>query len=274
MITFQDVFFSYPIGKQERLPALRGLSGEIRKGEFLAVLGPNGSGKSTFAKLLNALLVPESGEVHVFGWDTRDSSHLWDIRQAVGMVFQNPENQLVASTIEEDVAFGPENLGLPPKEIQARVEEALRKTGLSGQRRTDIHALSGGEKQLVAIAGVLAMLPSFIIFDEATTMLDSENRAIVLDAVRKLREDHGIGVVLITHRMEEAVLADRILVIGNGEILLQGSPLEVFSLGAKVRSLGLDLPPMLQLAELLRKEGVSLSGTPLTVSEMEGALQL
>lgn len=224
LIKFTDVSFSYSADSPQEFEALTGINLEIEAGEFVAVLGHNGSGKSTLAKHINALLVPTAGNVVVAGIDTRDFDRVWEIRQNVGMVFQNPDNQLVATTVEEDVAFGPENLGIPTPEIHRRVDEALELVGMNEFRLRSPHQLSGGQKQRVAIAGMIAMRPRCIVLDEPTAMLDPVGRQEVMDTVLKLNRQEGITIVLITHAMEEAILADRIVVMEEGRVVLTGVP--------------------------------------------------
>jgi len=238
----------------------------------VALVGANGSGKSTLAKCLNALLVPTAGRVLVDGLDTRDPHAVWQVRQRVGMVFQNPDNQLVATVVEEDVAFGPENLGLPPAEIRRRVEEALRIVGMWDYRRHAPHLLSGGQKQRVAIAGMLAMRPSCLILDEATAMLDPQGRAEVLQTVDRLTREEGITVVHITHAMEEAAVARRIVVLAGGRVALQGTPAEVFDQPEVLRRLRLTLPPVAVLGRQLRAAGLPLRGSVTTVDQLVDAL--
>jgi len=238
----------------------------------VALVGANGSGKSTLAKCLNALLVPTGGRVLVDGLDTRDPHAVWQVRQRVGMVFQNPDNQLVATVVEEDVAFGPENLGLPPAEIRRRVEEALRIVGMWDYRLHAPHLLSGGQKQRVAIAGMLAMRPSCLILDEATAMLDPQGRAEVLQTVDRLTREEGITVVHITHAMEEAALARRIVVLAGGRVALQGTPAEVFDQPEVLRRLRLTLPPVAVLGRQLRAAGLPLRGSVTTVDQLVDAL--
>lgn len=269
IISLKDVSFAY---EGQDPPALSGLSLEIARGEFVAVLGHNGSGKSSMAKLLNALLLPSAGTVWVLGMDTKDEAHTWDIRQHVGMVFQNPDNQLVATIVEEDVAFGPENLGVPQPEIRKRVDEALLAVHMQDFQLAAPHLLSGGQKQRIAIAGVLAMLPDVIVLDEATAMLDPSGRKEVLETVSALHRDRGITVVWITHEMDEAAKAQRILVMQEGGIVLSGTPREVFSQVEKMRALGLDVPPMTDMAYRLREAGFNLRDDILEIPEMVEAL--
>jgi energy-coupling factor transport system ATP-binding protein len=263
---------AYPLEGGEWVPALQSIDLTIEPGEFVALIGPNGSGKSTLARHLNGLLLPTAGEVWVDGLLTADPHHLWEVRQRVGMVFQNPENQLVASTVEEDVAFGPENLMLPPSEIRRRVGEVLALLGLHDYRTHPPQMLSGGQKQLVAIAGVLAARPTCIVFDEPTSMLDPPSRQRILDAVRRLNADQGITVVLITQSMAEAAVAGRVLVMHEGRIVMDGPPWEVFEQGERLQALGLELPPAVEIARRLREQGVALPSGLLTVEALAGAL--
>ncbi len=249
-------------------PALSDVSAEIREGEFVAVLGHNGSGKSTLAKLLNALYLPTEGSVVVCGYDTRREEYVWEIRRRAGMIFQNPDNQIVATVVKEDVAFGLENLGVPTEEMIPRIESSLAAVRMSKYADTAPHMLSGGQKQRVAIAGILAMEPSVIIADEATAMLDPSGRREVLDTIRSLNRNKGITVVWITHFMEEAALADRILVVSDGKIVESGTPKEVFAKVDRMRELHLDVPHMAALAAELRAEGMPLPPGILTVEEM------
>ncbi len=252
----------------ESPPALTGVSFAVPRGQFLAVLGHNGSGKSTLAKLLNGLYLPTGGSVTVSGMDTREDRYTWDIRRTAGMVFQNPDNQLVATRVYDDVAFGLENIGVPTEEMPARIDEALRLTGMYDYRDRAPHLLSGGQKQRVAIAGILAMRPEALILDEATAMLDPQGRREVLDTVRALNRDAGITVVWITHFMEEAALAGRVVVMDHGRVAMDGIPREVFSQVDALRDLRLDVPPMTRLARLLNEQGVPARADVLTVEEM------
>ena len=249
--------------------AVKGVSLSVRRGEFLAVLGRNGSGKSTLGKLLNALIAPTEGSVCVCGSrpDTEDNTFL--IRQKCGMVFQNPDNQTVATIVEEDVAFGPENLGVAPEEIRARVDWALEKVGMTAFRRTAPSMLSGGQKQRVAIAGVIAMKPEIIVFDESTSMLDPAGRLEVMETAKALNRENGVTVVWITHFMDEAAQASRLIVVDDGEIRLDGAPRQVFSRVKEIQSYGLEAPDMTVLAAMLRERGLNVSGEILTVEEME-----
>ena len=249
------------------IQAIKDISVNIQKGEFIVVLGRNGSGKSTMARLLNALLIPKMGRVLVMGMDTADESNIWNIRSTAGMVFQNPDNQIIATTVEEDVAFGPENLGVEPSEIRTRVDDALATVGISHLKENAPHLLSGGQKQRVAIAGILAMKPQCIILDEATSMLDPVGRKEVINILRKLNKEENITVVHITHHMDEAALANRLIIIDNGSIVLDGTPKEVFSKVDKVKSLGLDVPQVTELMYSLMKQGLNVENLPLTVDE-------
>ena len=251
---------------------LDGIDLEIARGSFVAVLGHNGSGKSTLAKTFNGILLPTEGQVLVNGLDTADEERLLDIRRTVGMVFQNPDNQIVASVVEDDVAFAPENLGVEPKEIRRRVDEALKRVGMYEYRRHAPHLLSGGQKQRVAIAGVLAMRPACIVLDEPTAMLDPVGRKEVLSAVRELRRDSGMTVILITHHMEECIHADRLLVMNRGEVAMDGSPRAVFPRVEELRALGLDAPATTTLLYALNQNGFQLPLEALTVSECADAL--
>ena len=252
--------------------ALKDVTAQIKKGEFTAIIGTNGSGKSTLARHLNALLIPTEGELIVEGMRTSDAGRVWDIRQKVGMVFQNPDNQLVAAVVEEDVAFGPENLGVPPEEIRERVDLALEKVGMTSYREQAPSMLSGGQKQRVAIAGVLAMKPDCIVLDEPTAMLDPKGRKEVMDTIHELNKTEGITIVLITHFMEEAVTADHILVIDRGVLKMEGTPREIFSQADKVTEIGLDVPVPADLARRLRKKGLAVSEKCMTDEELGEAL--
>ncbi|WP_418470314.1 energy-coupling factor transporter ATPase [Dialister invisus] len=252
--------------------ALKDVTAQIKKGEFTAIIGTNGSGKSTLARHLNALLIPTEGELIVEGMRTSDAGRVWDIRQKVGMVFQNPDNQLVAAVVEEDVAFGPENLGVPPEEIRERVNLALEKVRMTSYRKQAPSMLSGGQKQRVAIAGVLAMKPDCIVLDEPTAMLDPKGRKEVMDTIHELNKTEGITIVLITHFMEEAVTADHILVIDRGVLKMEGTPREIFSQADKVTEIGLDVPVPADLARRLRKKGMAVSEKCMTDEELGEAL--
>ena len=268
IIRVSDVYYEYENPDDTADVAVKGVSLSVEKGEWLSIIGHNGSGKSTLVKLLNGLFLPKSGTVLVDNIDTRDEQRIWDVRQKVGMIFQNPDNQMVATIVEEDVAFGLENLGVAPDEIRARVDAALESVGMSEYALTSPHMLSGGQKQRVAIAGVLAMRPEVIVFDESTAMLDPVGRAEVLSVVDRLNREEGVTVIWITHFMEEAAQADRIIVVNNGEIALSGTPREVFRQVDAMKELHLDVPHMTALAQSLRKEGMPLPKDVLTVDEM------
>lgn len=273
MISFEDVHFWYGEKESESkvTPVLQGISCILQEKEFVVLLGRNGSGKSTLAKHCNGLLLPKRGSVFVDGMDTRDASVLWEIRKRVGLVFQNPDNQLVATTVEEDVAFGPENLGLPPAEIRKRVDEALEKVGMVAYKKREPHTLSGGQKQRVAVAGVLAMRPKYLVLDEATAMLDPEGRAELLQLLQELRNE--VGILHITHNVEEALLADRVLVIDGGRIVAEGHPREVFLVGRTIEQWGLELPQIIDVALLLWKDYPDLFKVlPLSPHELVDAL--
>ncbi|NLT97359.1 MAG: energy-coupling factor transporter ATPase [Christensenellaceae bacterium] len=266
VIEAKDVTYAYT-SEDDVSPALWNVTLSIEPGEFVAIVGHNGSGKSTLAKLLNGLYTPASGHVVVKGMDTQDERHVWDIRRTVGMVFQNPDNQLVATVVEEDVAFGPENLGVPPAEIRQRVDEALEQVNMSAFKDHAPHMLSGGQKQRVAIAGVLAMHPEIIVFDEPTAMLDPEGREEVLAAIRDLN-GKGKTIVLITHYMEEALLADRVVVMTGGQITATGTPREIFADETVLKEAGLTAPPHIELYHRLKNKGYDLGECPLTVDEL------
>ena len=282
VITVKDVSFTYeelPEGTSEASARASGVNMAVDKmdlqiydGECVAVLGHNGSGKSTLAKLCNGILIPDYGDILVYGINTRDEDRLLELRQKVGMAFQNPDNQIVATVVEEDVAFGPENLGFPPEEIRARVESALKAVGMYKHRGKEPHKLSGGQKQRVAIAGILAMKPECILFDESTAMLDPKGRRSIMRIIRKMHDEMGKTVVYITHYMEEAAIADRVIVMEDGKVIDDGTPYEVFSNIEKIRSVGLDVPQSTELAELLREDGMDLPGDILTTEECIAAL--
>ena len=240
----------------------------IAKGEFVAILGHNGSGKSTLAKHFNALLLPGAGTVYVKEMNTKNEKLLWDIRQTAGMVFQNPDNQIVATIVEEDVAFGPENLGIPPLEIRRRVDDSIKTVDMTEYAKHSPHLLSGGQKQRVAIAGIIAMKPECIILDEPTALLDPVGRKEVLNTIIKLNKEEGITIILITHYMDEAIQADRIYVMKNGKIIMEGKPKDVFKEVETVKAAGLDVPQVTELSHRLNREGLQLSPDILTVEEM------
>ena len=264
-LRMEDVSYQY---EPDARPAVSHVTLEVERGSFVAVLGHNGSGKSTLAKLMNALFLPTEGRVLVCGMDTLTEERVWNIRRHAGMVFQNPDNQIVANVVREDVAFGLENLGVPQDEMVRRVEAALSAVRMSEFAETAPHMLSGGQKQRVAIAGALAMEPELIIMDEATAMLDPSGRAQVLATVRKLNREKGMTVVWITHFMEEAAVADRLVVMNDGSVAMEGTPRQVFSRVEEIKALGLDVPPMAELAQTLRERGMPLPEGILTVSDM------
>jgi len=272
LIKVRGLFHTYRTGAGEPVPALRGVDLDVHPGECVAIVGGNGSGKSTLAKHMNALLLPTAGEVLVDGLDTRDHDAVWAVRQRVGMIFENPDDQLVAAVVEEDVAFGCENLGLPPAEIRARVDAALRTVGLEALRRRAPHLLSGGQKQRVAIAGVLAMHPQCLVLDEATSMLDPSGQREVMETVFRLRRDEGLTLVLITHTMEEAALADRIVVLAGGVVALSGTPAEVFARERLLRNLRLEPPQIAMLGRGLIRAGVPLPPDLLTAEQLADAV--
>lgn len=253
--------------KQE-VKALDDVSLDIMEGEHIAVLGHNGCGKSTLAKHLNALLLPTAGTVEVDAVDTANEADLWNIRQTVGMVFQNPDNQLVATTVEEDVAFGPENMGMDPVLIRQRVDEALKLVGMAEFKNKGPHLLSGGQKQRVAIAGIIAMRPKYIVFDEPTAMLDPTGRREVMETMQRLNREEGITIINITHFMEEAVLADRVVVMEKGRIVLSGKPKDVFTQVDLLKQMQLDVPPIAELAALLHKDKNNIAADIMTIEEM------
>ena len=269
----ENLTFRYTTAEGAAPTVLDGLTLSVRRGEFVAVLGHNGSGKSTLAKHFNAILLPSGGKAYVDGMDTCDENLLLDIRRRVGMVFQNPDNQIVASVVEEDVAFGPENLGVPSEEIRARVDSALAAVGMTEYARHAPHLLSGGQKQRVAIAGVLAMRPECIVLDEPTAMLDPAGRREVLDTVKRLNREQGITVVLITHHMDEAAQADRLIVMHDGHIMADDSPEQVFQNVDGLRSLGLEVPEPVALLYELRQAGGDVPLTALTVDECARVLK-
>ena len=266
-IEFEKVSFSYE-SEDSNTEVLENFSLKINKGEFLAVLGHNGCGKSTVAKLCNAIEVPQKGKVIVAGIDTSDEDRLYDIRQKVGMVFQNPDNQIVATIVEDDVAFGPENLGVEPEEIRRRVDEALKSVSMYEFRHFEPHKLSGGQKQRVAIAGIIAMEPECIVLDESTAMLDPRGRQEVMNTVLKLNREEGKTVVFITHYMDEAVKADRVVVMDKGRIILDGKPKEVFAHRDLLKNAGLDVPEAAEIANELISEGISLPSDILDIDEL------
>lgn len=273
MIKCEDLVFKYVnYEEQTEKIALNNVSMEVNQGEFLVVLGHNGSGKSTIAKHMNALLLPSGGKIYINGLDTSDNNNIWEIRRQAGMVFQNPDNQLVATIVEEDVAFGPENLGIEPDEIRERVDESLKSVGMYEYRKHAPHLLSGGQKQRIAIAGILAMRPKCIIFDEPTAMLDPSGRKEVIKTMKEVNKKFGITIVLITHYMDEAAQADRVIVMDNGQIVMEGVPRTIFSQVEKMKNIGLDVPQVTELAFELSKFGIDISTEILNIDEMVSAL--
>lgn len=277
MIKAKDVVFEYQKYDEEgnvceTKRAVDGVELDVKKGDFVAILGHNGSGKSTLAKHINALLLPNEGEVWVAGMNTKEEAHVWDIRQSAGMVFQNPDNQIIGTVVEEDVGFGPENMGVPTEEIWARVEEALKAVGMYKYRKHSPNRLSGGQKQRVAIAGIVAMHPQCIVLDEPTAMLDPNGRKEVIRAVRALNMVENITVLLITHYMEEVVHADKVIVMDEGKIVMQGTPKEIFSHVEELQALRLDVPQVTLLAHELKKKGIPLSDGILTIEELVNEL--
>ncbi|MFL0196143.1 energy-coupling factor transporter ATPase [Clostridium sp. WILCCON 0269] len=273
MILCKDVSYKYEDSDKENSKlAVDHVTFQVEKGEFLVILGRNGSGKSTIAKHINALLIPTDGKVYVEDFDTCDEKNTWNIRNKAGMVFQNPDNQIVATIVEEDVAFGPENLGIIPEEIRLRVDECLKKVNMYEYKRYAPHLLSGGQKQRVAIAGVLAMRPDCIIFDESTAMLDPSGRKEVMKTIKEINSKYNMTVILITHYMEEAVEAHRIIVMDEGKIIMEGTPKDIFSQVRRMKDIGLDVPQMTELAYELKVNGVNIKSDILTIDEMVSEL--
>ena len=274
VIKIDDLTFFYTPDDEDTVPedVLSGVSLEIGQGSFVAVLGHNGSGKSTLARHLNALLLPKGGTVTVFGIDTKDEELMLEIRRRVGMVFQNPDNQIVSNVVEEDVAFAPENLGVPTPEIRQRVDEALKTVGMYKYRTHAPHLLSGGQKQRIAIAGVLAMRPKCVVFDEPTAMLDPQGRRDVMKIIGRMKNELGSTVILITHHMEEAALADRVVVMSDGKLVMDGPPREIFTHVEELEALGLTVPGTVKLMWELRRRGLDVPLSTLTVDECAAAL--
>jgi len=280
-IELKDVSFSYSSEEDEKISVIKNINLQIEKGSFVSIIGHNGSGKSTLAKLLNLILVPDSGEIYIDGKNISSNDlndeELFDIRKKIGMVFQNPDNQLVAMVVEEDIAFGPENLGMDPSEIRKRVDNSLALVGMEEFAKHSPHQLSGGQKQRIAIAGVIAMEPECIVFDESTAMLDPIGRRDIMNIIKKLNKDKGITVLHITHNMDEAIMCDRVVVMDDGEICMDGTPREVFSNVEKLHSVGLDVPQVTELAHNLQKLGVNINANVLTneefLEEIKGYVQ-
>lgn len=268
----KDLEFHYEMTDAEPVKVLRGINLELKKGEFTAVLGHNGCGKSTLAKHLNAILLPTGGTVYIDGINTKDEDKVFDIRQRVGMVFQNPDNQIVTTIVEEDVAFALENLGVEPHEMRKRVDEALKAVNMYEYREHAPHQLSGGQKQRIAIAGVIAMRPEFIVLDEPTAMLDPQGRKEVIATIRRLNQEYGISVVLITHYMDEAVKADRVIVMDDGRTVMDGTPKEVFLRVEELKKLGLDVPQVTELVWELKKSGLDIDSDVINEEECVNAL--
>ena len=268
IITIKNLIFEYTRGDESQpMRAIENLSLNIGRGSFTAIIGKNGSGKSTLAKNLNGLLLPTEGVIYVDGYDTRDDENIWNVRQTAGMVFQNPDNQLVSAIVEDDVAFGPENLGIAPEEIRRRVDKALEDVNMGKFKKKAPHLLSGGQKQRIAIAGVVAMKPKCIIFDEPTAMLDPKGRAEIMSIIDELHAE-GITVILITHFMDEAVRADRIIIMHEGHVLLDGTPQQVFEQEELIRSVNLDVPLMVEMGAKLRKAGIDVPEEIITEEKM------
>ena len=268
IITIENLTFEYTRGEEsDPVKAIDNISLEIERGSFTAIIGKNGSGKSTLAKNLKGLLLPTEGAVYVNGYDTRDDDNIWNVRQTAGMVFQNPDNQLVSAIVEDDVAFGPENLGVDPAEIRRRVDKALEDVNMGQYKKKAPHLLSGGQKQRIAIAGVVAMKPKCIIFDEPTAMLDPKGRGEIMSIIDELHKE-GITVILITHFMDEAVRADRVIIMNEGRILLDGTPRQVFRQEELIRSANLDVPLMVEMGAKLRERGIDVPADIITEEKM------
>lgn len=268
IIKVENVSYDYRRFEEEKLPAVRGVSFEIEEGEFVVIGGANGSGKSTLAKMLNGLLKPTCGKIEVLGMDVSNEEKVFEIRRNIGIVFQNPDNQTVASIVEDDVAFGPENLGVPREEIVSRVQWALKAVGMEEYAKSTPFKMSGGQKQRIAIAGILAMKPKIIVLDEATSMLDPNGRKEVMSVLKKLNEEENMTVIHITHHMEEAADADRILVMDGGKLVMDGAPREVFADGEKLKEHALSLPVAAELADMLRKAGLPVRESVLSEDEL------
>ena len=268
IIKVENVSYDYRRFEEEKLPAVRGVSFEIEEGEFVVIGGANGSGKSTLAKMLNGLLKPTCGKIEALGMDVSNEEKVFEIRRNVGIVFQNPDNQTVASIVEDDVAFGPENLGVPREEIVSRVQWALKAVGMEEYAKSTPFKMSGGQKQRIAIAGILAMKPKIIVLDEATSMLDPNGRKEVMSVLKKLNEEENMTVIHITHHMEEAADADRILVMDGGKLVMDGAPREVFADGEKLKEHALSLPVAAELADMLRKAGLPVRESVLSEDEL------
>jgi len=271
-LCFEYLLYDEDTNQHVGLQALQNIDISIQKGEFIAILGANGSGKSTLAKHMNALLRPTEGTIWVNGCDTNDEALLWDVRQSAGMVFQNPDNQIIATIVEEDVAFGPENLGIAPDEIRRRVDSVLNAVSMTEYAASPPHFLSGGQKQRISIAGVLAMKPDCIVLDEPTAMLDPKGRREVIDTVTRLNKEENITVILITHFMDEAIKADRVIVMDNGRVAMDAPPKQVFAQAKRVRELWLDVPQMTEIAHGLRELGIPIRDDILTIEEMVGEI--
>lgn len=268
MIKIDNVYFKYDSEEENEKFALEGVNFEIKEGEFVALIGHNGSGKSTLAKLLNGLYLPTRGDIFINNMNTKDEEKIWDIRKTAGMVFQNPDNQIVTTIVEEEVAFGPENIGLPREKIRKRVDYALKVVDMEKYLHHAPHLLSGGQKQRIAIAGILAMNPSCIILDEPTAMLDPNGRREVIDTIYKLNEEEKKTILLITHNMEETVRADRVIVMNKGKVYLEGSPRDIFSKVEELKAIGLDVPAVTELAYELNKDGFLEDYKVLNIEEL------
>lgn len=268
-LTYEYLHYDDEGKADSSIQALKGVDLDVKEGQFVAILGHNGSGKSTLAKQLNALLIPSGGTLYIDGNDTRDESKVWAVRQAAGMVFQNPDNQIISSVVEEDVGFGPENMGIPTKEIWDRVRKALKAVGMLEYRKSSPNRLSGGQKQRVAIAGVIAMKPKCIVLDEPTAMLDPGGRREVVETARRLNREEGITIILITHYMEEVIHADRVIVMDEGKVVMTGTPREIFSRVDDLKKIRLNVPQVTELAYMLKEAGLPLPDGILTVEELD-----